>query len=289
MKRPSLFWAAAPILLLVLACGGGGGGGPAPDTVSLFGRVVWIVNGAPPNPAATVRSGDASTTSNLIDGGFSLDVPSGADEATVSATVSGVPAVATFTFAPATSSRDLGDLYLGPQTVTVSGRALSTGGGGVAGAVVRLAGRTAVSDATGRFSLMNVAYSSDFPTVFLGLQGSASAMGFFDGFFSPPSTAVSGVVEVGDVLLTPVGSTTPPPPPYSLNGTVGPSGGGAQLEARIGTTVIRRATADATGGFRMWLAAGTYTIHAVSGSRSGSAPVTVTDPSLIVDVSVPLS
>ncbi len=276
----------------LVACGGGGGGtgGGGTTTVSILGRAIWIVNGGAVSPVATVRIGSVSTTTNAVDGGFALDVPAGATSLTLSTTVGGTPIIRTFTFPAASSSTDLGDLFIGPEEVSVSGRAISSStGDAVAGAKISLGGRSAVSASDGRFSLANVAYSSTSQAVFLGLQGEASAAGYFTGFFSPPSAAVGGVAAVGDVSLVPTGGITPPPLPTNLSVSVAPSGAGSSVEVLSGAAVIRTQTADASGRAAFWLPAGAYTVRAVKAAQTGSSPVTITSTNSQTSINVTLS
>jgi hypothetical protein len=280
------------LFLAAAGCGGGGGGtgGGGSTTISVFGRIIWIENGGAPSPAATIRIGSVSTTTNAADGGFALDVPSGATSVTVSTTVAGKAIIRTFTFPAASSSVDLGDLFIGPDEVSVSGRLVSSStGSSIAGATVTLAGRRAVSAADGSFTIALVAYSSASQAVFLGLQGEASATGFFTGFFSPPAAAVGGVVAVGNISLVPTGGDAPPPLPYNLIVTCTPSGSGATVEVLSGATVIRTLTADSAGKATFWLPAGAYTVRAVKAAQTGSSPVTITSTNSQTSINVTLS
>ncbi|MGE3127148.1 MAG: hypothetical protein AB7F50_08050 [Fimbriimonadaceae bacterium] len=280
------------LALLLSGCGGGGGavGGLL---VTLTGRVIWVETGAAPNPAATVRSGSISNTTDLSDGFFTLIVPSGATSVTVTFTPTGGSAVVrTFTFSAATSDVDLGDLYIGPQVVTVTGRTVSSSGGApIAGATVKLAGRSAVSSASGTFSIKDVAFSPAGLTVFLGLQGQATATGFFPRSWSPSQGPSGGVADTGDIAMTPLGSNDPPPTPFNLEGKVLPVADGPDSLVQIlkGSAVIRFGRADALSNYRFWVPAGSYRIKATKGSRSGERAFTVTDPSVVqrVDVTLP--
>lgn len=274
------------------ACGGGGGGtgGGGSTTVTIFGRVIWIVNGGAVSPVATVRIGSASTTTNAADGGFTIDVPAGATSLTVSTTIGGAPIIRTFSFPAASASTDVGDLFIGPEEVSVTGRAVSSASGaGIAGARVTLGGRSATAGADGRFTIAGVAYSSTSLAVFLGLQGVASAATYFNGFFAPPASAVGGVVAVGDVALVPTGGITPPPLPANLNVTVAPSGAGALVEVLSVGVVIRTQTADASGKAGFWLPVGSYTVRAVKAAQSGSSPVTILTTNSQTSINVTLS
>jgi hypothetical protein len=280
------------MLALVAGCGGGGGGGGGSTgtTVSILGRIIWIENGGAPSPQATVRIGERTTLTNTVDGGFNLDVPSGAASLTVSTTIAGTPIIRTFNFPAAAASVDLGDLFIGPTEVSITGRVVdSTNGTGVAGARVSIAGRTAVAAANGTFTVTQVAYSSTSLSVFLGLQGTASGTSYFTGFFSPPAGAVGGVVDAGSISLVPTGGDSPPPLPTNLTVTVAPSGSSSTVEVLLAGTVIRTGTADAAGKASFWLPAGTYTVRATKAAQIGTAPVTITTPSSQTSVNVTLS
>ncbi len=290
MKQGLLPWVCAFFLLLALGCGGGGGGTASPTNVNLVGNVLWIETGEGPNPAASVRSGSASTAAAVTDGFFSLDVPVGTTSVTVTYTpTTGSPVVQSFSFPAATDDTDLGELYIGPETVKVVGRALSSADGTpLAAAKVTLAGKSAVSGADGRFSVENVAYSGAVTSIFTTLQGTVSKTGYFNQFFSPPSAATGGVVDVGDVALSPQGNDTPPPPPGNVTVIVA-SGAGSTVQALVGTTVVRTATADGQGDVTLWLPAGTYTVKATLGGKSGSSPLTLNSNSQQATVHVTLN
>ena len=158
---PLTKWLLFVVGLIILGCGGGGGGGVvAPTNVTLTGRVVWVGTGGPPNPVASVRVGTTSVATDAFDGFFEIPAPSGTDQVIVTYSPStGSPVIQTFTFTAATANRDLGDLYIGPETVSVRGRAVSSSGGAaIAGGAVTFAGRSATTDASGVFILTQVAY-----------------------------------------------------------------------------------------------------------------------------------
>lgn len=276
------------------AGGGGGGGGGGPTTFLLFGRVLWIETGGPTNPEATVRVGTETTTTDAFDGSWQLSAPAGATEVTVTFAPSGggTPIVRTFTFDALNASKDIGDLYIGPESVDVIGKVISSAdGSNVPGAAVAMAGIHDTTAADGTFRLEGVAYSSSSLAVFLGLQGSITKTGFFTQFFSPPTGATAGVVDVGVIQMTPEGSTTPPPAPFNISGSVLPvaDGPGATVELLSGASVIRTTTADASGRYTFWAPAGTYTVRATNGGKTGTAPVTVTSVNQPVTTNVTIS
>ncbi|MCW5937327.1 MAG: hypothetical protein KIT11_08480 [Fimbriimonadaceae bacterium] len=285
------------MLLLALAlvgCGGGGGngGGGGGQTVTLFGRVVWIETGAPPNPTATVRAGTASTATDPIDGYFEVSAPRGVSSVSVTYTPPGGSAIVrTFNFPPATATTDLGDLYVGPTTVTVRGVVVNAStNAAVAGATVTIGGQRGTSDSSGAFSVPGVAYSANGLAVFLGLEGRVTANGFFARSFSPPSGPSGNIVQVGSVALTPQGSGTPPPPPHNVQGRVLPAneGGQAVVRALVGSSVVRTARADANGNFSLWLPVGSYTIRATKGTKTGETTLQVASTNVVKTVDVTL-
>ena len=275
----------------LLGCGGGGGGVSA--TATVLGRVLWVETNAATDPAASVSSGGKSTTTDPIDGFFLLTVPQGTSSATVSFTPAGssTPVVMTFVFAPAVGTVDLGDLYIGPDEVTVHGTVTDASDGSpVQGATVKLAGRTATTDFVGEFNLLQVAYSVASPAAFGDLIGEASKTTFVTRQFNPPVTAIGGVVEVGTIVISPESLTTPPPFPSNLTGTVLPSpdGAGATVEILDGATVIRTTTADGQGQYAVWLPVGVFTVRATAGVKTGTATATMTSTNVqkVVNVTV---
>lgn len=284
-------WAIALLALMlavILGCGGGGGGTQV-GTVTVQGNVLWIETGSAPSPQATIRIGDKSVLSDATDGYFSLDPTAGNLSLTVTYTPNSGPAIVrTFDLGLISSDTDLGDLYIGPESVTVSGQVLdSTNAVPVSGAKVSLAGRSALSGSDGRFAITDVAYSSNTLTVFLGLQGKVERSSYFSTFFSPPGAPTGGVVDVGQISLVPTGSTTPPPLPYNVNGSV-VSGAGSDIQVLSGSTVIRHITADGLGQFTLWLPAGNYTVNATLGSLSGTSNLTVSSVNSITNVQITL-
>ncbi len=269
---------------------GGGGGG---TNVTVFGRIIWIETGSAPSPAATVRIGPSAEETDPLDGSFQLSVPTGSAQAQVTyAPNLGAPVVRTFDFPAVGANTDLGDLFIGPEQVTVTGRVIdSTSLEPVSSALVQIAGLRAVTNSSGQFSVPNVAYSSSALAVFLGLQGSVTRTGYFAQFFSPPGAAIGGVVEIGDIAATPEGSTTPPPLPTNLTVVVRPiaAGAGAQVVVRQGGLVIRQGVADSSGRAVFWLPAGAFDVSAAAGAQSGAQTVEITSPNDAKQVQIDLS
>ena len=147
-----------------------------------------------------------------------------------------------------------------------------------------------MSDGNGDFNVLNVAYSVSSPAAFGDLVGEVSLVGFVTRLFSPPVGAVGGVVDVGDIQLSPESVDDPPPLPANITGLVLPSvdGGGATVDLLEGIVVIRTTIADGTGRFSFWAPVGSYTIRATADEKSGSEPVTVTSINVqkVVNVTV---
>lgn len=269
--------------LLLTSCGGGGGG-PISQQFTISGNVLWIETGGPTSPASSVRVGDTSVTTDTFDGFFEIGAPAGTTQITVTYAAGGTaqPIVRTFTFPAITSDLDLGDLYIGPEVVTIAGTVVDAGTNApLADALVRIAGRSGTSGADGRFAVEGVAYSSSSQAVFFGLQGRVSRAGYFDRLFSPTSTPVGGVVEVGTIALSPDTGNEPPPLPFNISGNVLPAqqGAGATVELISGSEVIRVFIADSTGRFQFWAPAGAYTVRATQGAMTGTANVSLATPS----------
>lgn len=285
-----VFLLLASLALAACGGGGGGGGGTNPNTFTVVGRVLWIETGNATNPAATVRVGGGSGQTDTTDGSFSVSSARNATSLVVDfAPTGGTPISRTFAIPPVTSSTDVGDLYIGPATVTVKGKIVdSVTGAGISGASAKLAGIAATAGADGSFSLAGVAYSPTSLTVFLGLQGTASAGGYFSANFSPTSGAVSGVVDVGTIRLVPEGGGVPPPLPYNVSGVVSPvaDGAGATVVVRSGAATIRTGTADSGGRFTFWLPAGSFEVEATKGAKKATGTVVLASPSDVKTVNL---
>lgn len=277
--------------VVILGCGGGGGG-VSSGTVNVVANVLWIETGSATSPQATVRIGDVSTLTDEIDGFVSLDVPPGNLTLTVTFTPTGspTPIVRTFALGVVTGDIDLGEIYVGPEEIALTGQILdSTDSTPVNLAKVKFAGRSAITGSDGRFTVTNVAYSSATQSVFLGIQGQVTKTGYFTTFFSPSGPPTSGVLDLGTLTLTPEGSSNPPPVPFNVNGLATPTGGFAEIEVLSGVTPIRNITADAFGNFTLWLPVGSYTVNATSGVRTGTTNLTVTNVNSITNVQITLN
>lgn len=274
------------VLALVVGCGGGGGGGGTSTTggFTVFGRVLDVRTGAAPNPAATVQTASATVNTDTATGAFDLAAPSGATSVSV---IPGSGSAFTFNFPPITGRTDLGDLWIGPQTVTVRGRLIDLANETtVSGATVKFAGRTATSNIDGVFNLTQVAYSSDTHVAFWGIPGFISREGYFEIEFSTaPYEAVGGVVDLGDLFLTPVSDPNPPGQPYNIWGRISPSADapGTVVTASEAGTVVRVFNVGSDGTYFLWLPPGTYRITYQKGGLSAPPQdVTLTQPNEVI-------
>lgn len=278
---------------LISGCGGGGGGGPIGQQFTISGNVLWIETGGPTSPPSSVRVGDNSVTTDSFDGFFEISASAGTTQITVTYAAGGSaqPIVRTFTFPAISGDLDLGDIYIGPEVVTIAGTVIDAGNNmPLSDAVVTIAGRTGTSGADGRFAVTGVAYSSNSQAVFFGLQGRVTRTGYFDRLFSPTTTPVGGIVEVGTIAMSPDTGNEPPPLPFNISGNVLPAqqGAGATVELLSGADVIRVYIADASGRFQFWAPAGAYTVRATQGAMTGTANVSLTSPSEQKTVNVTL-
>lgn len=271
------------MLMLLVGCGGGGGGG---STATATGRVIFMTTGQAPNPAATVQVGNVTTTTDS-EGAFSLNAPAGSTSLLVIYQASQNSTSITFRFdiePPLSGMQNLGDLYIGPQKVVVTGRIVSSvDSSPVSGAVVRLGGQRAVTDANGVFTFPEFPYDAQNVGAFLGLQGSVTKAGFFDRTFFPDTGANNGVVTLLDITITPTGGVDPPPPPATIFGNVNPASlaPGTVLTLSQNGTPIRQTTVGTDGSYGFLVQAGVYTIsgqNPINGRVVQPVQVTLNDP-----------
>lgn len=276
------------VVLVIGACGGGGGSVSTPPA-TLVGRVLNVTTGGPVSPSATIQVGNATTTTRT-DGSFQLNVPAGTTEIAV------VPtgfAVFRFTIPAANGTQDVGDLWVGPEQVTVTGRVLNASNQApIAGADVSFAGRTALTNPQGTFRLTGVAYSSAALTAFWGIRGTARASDFFPSDWNTqPNVAQNGTVTVADVLLAPEGSDNPPPPPHNVWGRIAPSADapGSRATLKQSGTAVRTYNVGTDGNYYFWVVPGTYTVEVTKDSRTATVDVTLTATNEVVrrDVTLP--
>jgi len=278
---------------LLAGCGGGGSSGGGGGNATLIGRVLNIETGGAPNPLASIQgiSGSPSTSSAQEDGSFSLGpVSNGTTQVKVVPNHPDNWPVYTFTFAPADGNTAVGDLWVGPQKITLHGRAVSAATTlPIANATVTFGGQTGVTNASGVFDIPGVAYSATTQAAFWGIVGSIrKAPEFFKvDFTASPNVESGGVVDVGDILLTPANDPNPPGAPYNISGRVLPIGGssGCVVTLKQGATAVRVFNVDATGIYRFWIVPGTYDVTFEKGAQTApTKTVTVTQPNLPVTV-----
>ncbi len=289
MKKLHLFLFAA-FLAIIIGCGGGGGG-PG-GSATLIGRVLNVGTGGPMNPAASVQQpgGSPSTVTSLADGSFSLaNVNNGATQTQVIPNQVSWP-LFTFNFPAASGSTVIGDLWVGPEQVTLTGRALnSTNAQPIANADISFGGQNGKTNVSGVFNLTGVAYSSATQTAFWGIVGTARANGFFKTDFNaaPNTKNGSNVVDVGDVLLTPSNDPNPPGTPFNITGRVLPIGGsvGTIVTLKQGLTNLRIFNVGNDGKYYFWIAPGTYDITYQKAAQSAPTQnVTIVQPNQTVTV-----
>lgn len=277
-------------MLLLAGCGGGGGG--SSSSASVTGLVLNVDSGAAPNPQSTVQNGSNTTLSSSVDGSFSLPVATGATSLIVDS--HSTQGVFNFTIPPVSGTEDVGDLWIGNTTVTVTGRVLDASTQSpIPNVTVSYAGRYATTDANGIFQLLNVAYPSttDF-AAFYGIVGTITATGYFPNQFNTsPNTSVAGVLTVSDILMTPLSDPNPPTPPYTIWGKITPTTLGANATVTLSQagTVVRSTNADSTGTYYFWIGPGSYTLNFTSGTHTATSSVTVPATNSVerVDVQLP--
>ena len=287
MKGCWLFFAL--LLTLLAGCGGGGAGTGTGTTFTLSGTVVSLTTGGPPAPVATVQAADAATSTNTTDGSFILSVPAGTNSVLVLFTPpGGSPVSFRFDIPPVSANTDVGDLVVGPEKARVHGKVINAQNSvGIAGAVVRFAGKQATTGAGGVWEILDVAYDSANISQFLSLSGTVTAGGYLSQTFSPSTAAVGSDVLIDDIALIELSGPVPPGLPANLVGTVSPSNlaPGTVISVRQGGTLIRQFTVGTANVFGFWLPPGTYTINVQNPLNSTGAPditVTLTRPDEVI-------
>lgn len=275
MKRLLILFALVCVIFTAVACGGGGSGtGSGGGQGAVVGRVLNIETGAPLNNPATVQVGSNTANTSPDDGSFLVQAPNGST--TLLVDTHGLFGVRTFSIPSVNGTVDAGDLWVGPEQVTLTGRVVSsTDLQPIAGATVSFGGRNGVTNAQGIFTLANVAYSSNTQTAFWGIVGSATATNFFKTDFSTaPSVANNGVVTISDVVLTPLSDPNPPPAPANIIGRVLPSdqAPGTIVTLRdSGGNVVRTLNVGPSGGYSFWVPPGNYTVSFQNGTLTATS------------------
>jgi hypothetical protein len=287
MRRYYPLWLSWLILLLN-GCGGGGGGlGPV---AVLQGRVVLVGTGGPPNPVATVEVGSLRTTTDTQEGTFRLAVPPSATQLTIRA-----EGMKTFTYTlpplQAGQTYDLGELYIGPQTVVVRGRIVDAiTQNPVENAIIRLLSRTARSDSNGRFTLEEVAYD---PNGVLDPEGTVQRTGYLQRRFLVEQPPIDSEIELGDIPIQPETDENPPSEPGNVRGVVEvPSGTAEGTRIDIYSPPDEQFPSETvfimrqSGEFRLWLLPGEYRLEfrSVGNIYRAERRLTVTSLTTVIDL-----
>jgi hypothetical protein len=290
MSLRTILLALVLAALTLVGCGGGGGGGGTPgQKVRVTGFVLSAVSGGSISPPPSVQIGSASVLTDVTDGSFAIEAPKGATEVLVTSEAFGT---FRFTVPPLVEDNtDLGELWVGPQKITVTGTVLDSSTNlPVSGATVKFGGRIGTTNAQGKFSLAEVAFAPG--GAFGSIQGVVQASGFFAGSFTGEGlTPTGGTIDVGNVLLTPLGEDNPPPGPYNIWGRVTPSADapGTTVMLKEGGTAVRQTTVGQDGRYFFWVPAGNYQLVFTKGNLGATATVTLTDSNQVVQKDVTLS
>jgi hypothetical protein len=292
MTRRVSLWALligvfAVLTALLAGCGGGGGFfGPS---ALLQGRVVLVSTGQPPNPPATVIVGGQGVRTSTQEGAFQLRVPTTATQLIVR-----LRELPDFIFPlpplQAGQTVDLGDLYVGRQTIAVQGRIVDALTQQPVGeATVSLLGQRAQSNpTTGRFTLNGVAYD---PEGVLDPEGEVRKAGYLPRRFLADQPVINGVMDVGDLPLLPETDDNPPGQPGNVRGVVQ-----VPLDTPIGARIDVYTPPNAlianesvilsqpSGAFRLWLLPGEYRLVFTKGARTATRTITVTSLTQEIDL-----
>jgi hypothetical protein len=272
---------------LLTGCGGGGDGGFFGPSALLRGRVVLVSTGQPPDPPATVIVGRQSVRTSTQEGAFQLRVPTTATQLTVR--TQGLPDF-TFTLPPLQAGQtvDLGDLYIGRETIAVQGRIVDALTQQPVGeATVSLLGQRAQSNpTTGRFTLNGIAYDPE-----LDPEGEVRKTGYLPRRFLADQPVIDGVMEVGDLPLLPETDDNPPGQPGNVRGIVQvpldtPVGARIDVYTPPNAPIANESVilSQPSGAFRLWLLPGEYRLVFTKGARTATRTITVTSLTQEIDL-----
>ena len=291
MRRRFWIWAlllGVVVGLTALLTGCGGGGGFVGPSALLQGRVVLVSTGQPPNPPAAIIVGRQSVRTSTQEGAFQLRVPTTATQLIVR-----LRELPDFIFPlpplQAGQTVDLGDLYVGRQTIAVQGRIVDALTQQPVGeATVSLLGQRAQSNpTTGRFTLNGVAYDPDT----LDPEGEVRKAGYLPRRFLADQPVINGVMDVGDLPLLPETDDNPPGQPGNVRGVVQ-----VPLDTPVNTRIDVYTPPDAliadesvvlsqqSGAFRLWLLPGEYRLVFTKGTRTTTRTITVTSLTQEIDL-----
>jgi hypothetical protein len=291
MRGRTYLWAlllGVFLVLTALLAGCGGGGGFFGPSALLQGRVVLVSTGQPPDPPATIIVGRQSVRTSTQEGAFQLRVPTTATQLIVR-----LRELPDFIFPlpplQAGQTVDLGDLYVGRQTIAVQGRIVDALTQQPVGeATVSLLGQRAQSNpTTGRFTLNGVAYDPDT----LDPEGEVRKAGYLPRRFLADQPVINGVMDVGDLPLLPETDDNPPGQPGNVRGVVQ-----VPLDTPVNTRIDVYTPPDAliadesvvlsqqSGAFRLWLLPGEYRLVFTKGTRTTTRTITVTSLTQEIDL-----
>jgi hypothetical protein len=275
-------------VLTALLAGCGGGSGFLGPSALLQGRVVLVGTGQPPNPPATVIVGGQSVRTSTQEGAFQLRVPPTATQLIVR-----TPGLPDFTFnlppLQAGQTVDLGDLYVGRQTIAVQGRivdALTQQPVGEA-TITLLRQRAQSNPTTGRFTLNGVAYDPDT----LDPEGEVRKTGYLPRRFLADQPVIDGVMDVGDLPLLPETDDNPPGQPGNVRGVVQvPASDAVGVRIDVYTPPDALIASESIvlsqpiGAFQLWLLPGDYRLVFTKGTRTATRTLTVTSLTQPIDL-----
>lgn len=288
---------SAVLAIVGSGCGGGGGGGLPAD---IRGRILLVTSGQPPNPAANVTVAGASSVQTLGDGTFLVrNAAASATEITVSAAGVTTLRQALPTLTP-NAVNDLGDIFLTDSTYNadIDGAVVHSDTlAPVAGALVRVSGKSVVTGANGEFAIQGLPVGLGGSDLAVGL---VRATGFEDkplvldiplGATAPPDNLVN---HLGDILLSPpVGGI--PGGPTTIRGKVTLQG--QTVHTGTSVTLIRAADGQELGSaltlqdgsYGFWVPVGQYRVRADRAgyqSQTVNASVTRLDVPVIVNMTL---
>ena len=281
------------LISLLAGCGGGGGGGGGGNNVQVAGRVLSVSTGSPPNPVATVQIGTRTGQTGASDGLFAFQAALGSTSVVV---LSAFPTI-TFLIPAIVSATDLGDMWIGPQTVTVQGSVINANTGDpIDAATVRFAGHVTTTNSSGFFSISGVAFDPGSEFVFFGIVGKIQKTGFVPADFNSNQSPISGIVTLPPISIAPVSDPSPPGSPGNLIGIVSLQGGGNPSGATVtlldGASPIRQVTVGTDGRYKIWASpSNSYTLRFVkSGFITQDVPIIgFTSPSQVITNNVTLA
>ena len=269
-----LVWLLASAAAVVAGCGGGGGGG-ASATQYLTGTVLDVGTGVAPSPVVTVTAGGSSNVTNLTSGAFAIPISTAVSSVVI--TQASGPSF-TYTFTPVSTTTDIGTIYVGTQSVTVHGKAVTAATSApVSGATVTLLGRTGQTAADGTVALPGVAWTPNASpawaahfdaTGFLPVNVLLSTGSLSGSDLNLPDAHLAAAVNVSGLM---VGSGTGTPVPgaviafWDVTGAEvgrGTTGSDGVFHARVQTTAVGSYVLSMpTGYYGVWTQAGkTYIV-----------------------------